>query len=122
MLGDEHRETAVSLSDLASVLRLNGDLERAEALLRQCLEMNRKTRGDDHPNTAATLHDLALIAAAQGRFNGAECRVCGAPLADAARRRSAIGTRRRRPTLNSLAHVLARTGRYDEAASQWPRQ
>ena len=26
VLGDEHRETAVSLSDLASVLRLNGDL------------------------------------------------------------------------------------------------
>ena len=46
VLGDEHRETAVSMSDLASVLRLNGDLAGAEALLRQSLELNRKTRGE----------------------------------------------------------------------------
>ena len=64
MLGDEHREVAVSLSDLASVLRLNGDLAGAETLLRQSYAINRKTRGADHPNTAASLHDLALIVAA----------------------------------------------------------
>ena len=63
MLGDGDRETAVSLSDLASVLRLNGDLAGADTLLRQSLETNRITRGDDHPNTSTSLHDLALIAA-----------------------------------------------------------
>ncbi len=51
-LGEQHGETAVSQSDLASVLRLNGDLPGAERLLRQCLETNLKTRGATHPNTA----------------------------------------------------------------------
>jgi tetratricopeptide (TPR) repeat protein len=55
-----------------AVLRLNGDLAGAETLLRQCLEINRKTRGEDHPNTAVTLHDLALIAASRGDYSSAE--------------------------------------------------
>ena len=65
-LGDDHGETAVSLSDLASVLRLNGDLDGAEALLRQSLEVHRQTRGEAHAMTATTLHDVALITAAKG--------------------------------------------------------
>ena len=68
VLGENHRETAVSQSDLASVLRLNGDLDGAETLLKECLETNRRTRGEDHPNTSTTLHDLALIAAMRGEY------------------------------------------------------
>jgi tetratricopeptide (TPR) repeat protein len=115
VLGEEHRETAVSLSDLASVLRLNGDLAGAEALLRQCLELNRKTRGEIHPNTSATLHDLALIAAA--RRDDADAEAMFRKALDIARK--TLGDRHPivATTLNSLSHVLTAQGRYDEAAA-----
>ena len=108
LLGRGAQETAVSLNDLASVLRLNGDLTGAETLLRQALAINRKTRGDDHPNTAITVHDLALIAAARGDY--ARRRVDAAP----GPRDTAQGARReaRRvvaATFNSSVARAART-------------
>ena len=108
-------ETAVSQSDLASVLRLNGDLAGAEALLHLCLETNRKTRGEDHLNTFMTLHDLALIASAKGNTRSAES-VLRQVLAH---QRRTLGDRHRivAATLNSLAHVLVDQQRHDEAAS-----
>ena len=108
VLGDEHARTAVSLSDLASVLRLNGDLDGAEALLRQSLELNLKTRGADHPNTAASLHDLALIAASRGDYLGAESRFRQALEVQ----RKALGDNHpvMAATLNSLARLLREQG------------
>jgi tetratricopeptide (TPR) repeat protein len=115
LLGEEDRETAVSQSDLASVLRLNGDLSGAEALLRLSLEINRKTRGEEHLNTAAALHDLALIAAAGGDYQTAESQFRRV----LAMQRRALGDKHPivATTLNSLAHVLVSTGRLDEAAA-----
>ena len=83
--------------------------------MRECLEINRKTRGPEHANTAVSLHDLALIAAARGDLNGAEFQL-----------RQSLGMLQKAlgeqhpvvaPALNSLAHVLAWQGRYDEAAA-----
>ena len=110
-----HRETAVSLSDVASVLRLNGDLSGAEVLLQECLELNRATRGEDHPNTSATLHDLALIAASRGDLATAEAllrQVLATQRRSLGARHPVVAT-----TLNSLSHVLFERGRYDEAAA-----
>ena len=115
MHGEEHRETAVSLSDLASVLRLKGDLSGAESLLRQCLELNRRTRGEGHPNTATTVHDLALITAARGDYPAAESMF-----------RQVLETHRKAmgdkhpilaTTLNNLSRVLLEQKRTDEAAA-----
>ena len=115
MLGEDHRETAVSLSDLASVLRLKGDLSGAESLLRQCLELNRKTRGEGHPNTATTLHDLALIAAARGDYPGAESMFRQV----LETHRKALGDRHPilATTFNNLSRVLLAQKRPDEAAA-----
>jgi tetratricopeptide (TPR) repeat protein len=114
LLGAEHRETAVSLNDLGSVLRLNGDLSGAETLLRQALAINRKTRGDDHPNTATTLHDLALIAAARGDYPTAESMLRQA----LAIQRATLGEKHAvvAATFNSLSRVLFEQRRYEEAA------
>ncbi len=114
-LGSDHRETAVSQSDLASVLRLKGDLAGAEALLLQCLETNRKTRGDEHPNTSAALHDLALIAATRGDHRTAESMLRKV----LANQRAILGDRHPvvATTLNSLSRVLFDERRYEEAAS-----
>ena len=88
----DHRETAVSLSDLASVLRLNGDLAGAELLLQQCLETNRKTRGDDHPNTVTT---AARSRADRGNAGRSRLRriACSGGCWPAAQHRSANGIR-----------------------------
>jgi tetratricopeptide (TPR) repeat protein len=85
------------------------------ALLRQCLELNRKTRGAEHPNTAATLHDLALITAARGDAGAAEAQF----RIVLAMQRKALGSRHPvvATTLNSLSHVLLAQGRHDEAAA-----
>ena len=114
LLGDEHGETAVSFSDLASVLRLNGDLDGAEALLRQSLELSRKLRGEGHAITATTMHDAGVIAASKGDLSSSEALF-----------RKAMETHRKAlgenhplvaVTLNSLSRVLRDQGRYDEAA------
>jgi eukaryotic-like serine/threonine-protein kinase len=114
LLGEDS-ETAVSLSDLASVLRLNGDLAGADALLRQSLDINHRTRGDDHPNTATTLHDLALIAAARGDYRSAESTFRQVLVTE----RKALGERHPivATILSNLARVLVRQGRQDEAAA-----
>ena len=102
---------AVSLSDLASVLRLNGDLAGAETAAPAVVSTtNRKTRGADHPNTATTLHDLALIAASRGDYG--RRRIAAAPGAGHAAqgaRRPPSGRRRRRSTASS--RVLLEQGR-----------
>jgi len=115
LLGAEHRETAVSLNDLGSVLRLNGDLPAAEILLRQSLAINLKTRGKDHPNTATTLHDLALIVAARGDYPAAESMIRQALATD----RKALGDRHAAVAAiyNTLSRVLLDQGRAEEAVS-----
>jgi tetratricopeptide (TPR) repeat protein len=94
---------------------LNGDLPGAEALLRKCLETNRKTRGEIHPNTSATLHYLALIAAARQDRAGAEAILRHS--LDISRK--TLGEKHPvvARTLNSLSHVLAAQGRSQEAAA-----
>jgi tetratricopeptide (TPR) repeat protein len=114
-LGEDHRETAVSQSDLASVLRLNGHLPAAESLLRQSIETNRKTRGEEHPNTVTSMHDLGLVEATRGNFHSAESLFLQAlPI-----QRKALGNTHPvvATTLNSLAHVLVHERRYDAAVS-----
>ena len=115
VLGDEHRETAVSMSGLASVLRLNGDLDGAEALLRRSLELNRKTRGERHANTGNSLHDLGLIATARHDYAAAE--TLFRQSMDILRQ--ALGETHPliATGLNNLAHVWMAQGRYDEAAN-----
>jgi len=115
VLGEEGAETAVSLSGVASVLRLNGDLDGADTLLQQCLALNRRLRGDRHPNTATTLHDLGLIAAARDDRALAESQFRQALDIQ----RSVLGETHPvvATTLNSLSHLLVAQGRYDDAAA-----
>jgi len=115
VLGDQHRETAVSLSDVASVLRLNGDLAGAESLLRQCLDLSIRNRGETHPVTATTLHDVALITAARGDLVAAESLF--RTVMEHHRKALGEGHPLVAVTLNSLAHVWREQRRYAEAAA-----
>jgi tetratricopeptide (TPR) repeat protein len=119
VLGEAHKETAVSLNAVASVLRLNGDVGGAESLLRQSLELNRKTRGEYHANTGTSLYDLGVIAASRGDYQAAEPLFRKALVIS----RRALGDNHPSvaTSLNGLSRVLAEQGRYDEAAASLER-
>ena len=64
--GPEHTETATSLSNLAHLLQVTGDLAAAEVLNERALAIYEKTLGPDHPGTAASLNNLAYLHMVQG--------------------------------------------------------
>jgi hypothetical protein len=115
VLGPTHRETATSMSDVASVMRLKGDLDGAEKLLLECLELNRKALGEEHTNFFLTIHDLAVIAFARGDAAGAEAQFRSI----LPRAYKALG--KGHPTIaaiqNSLARSLRQQGKYEDAAA-----
>jgi tetratricopeptide (TPR) repeat protein len=103
------------MNAVASVLRLNGDLAGAEALQRQGLELNRRTRGEFHANTGTSLHDLAVIVASKGDQAGAELLFRQA----LAVQRKALGDAHPNvaTSLNGLSRTLVGQRRFDEAAA-----
>ena len=59
VLGPEHPDTAISLTNLANVLRAQGDLAEARPLSERALAISEKTLGPEHPDTAISLTNLA---------------------------------------------------------------
>jgi tetratricopeptide (TPR) repeat protein len=70
--GPEHTETASSLSNLAHLLQVTGDLADAEELNKRALAIREKTLGPDHPGTAVSLNNLAYLRMVQGDLADAE--------------------------------------------------
>ncbi len=66
LLGDDHPSTLTSVSNLAQVLRAQGDLPAARQLTEDVLAAHRRLLGDDHPHTLASMGNLAQILQAQG--------------------------------------------------------
>jgi tetratricopeptide (TPR) repeat protein len=71
-LGDDHYETAFTLTQLGGMLRRKGDLDRAEPLLREALAIEGRVLPEGHRNTAVTLNHLALTLQSRGDYDGAE--------------------------------------------------
>jgi tetratricopeptide (TPR) repeat protein len=63
--GPEHTETASTLSNLAHLLQVTGDLATAGVLNERALAIREKTFGPDHPATAASLNNLAYLCMVQ---------------------------------------------------------
>jgi tetratricopeptide (TPR) repeat protein len=84
-LGPEHPDTAISLDNLASLLRNpgelvdaratllqeQGDLASARTLYERALAIREKVLGPQHPATATSLNNLALLLQEQGDLAGA---------------------------------------------------
>ena len=49
------------INNLGLLLHEQGDLDSAEALLREALEGCRETLGDRHPNTLTSINNLGLL-------------------------------------------------------------
>jgi hypothetical protein len=72
VLGPEHPATAMSLNDLALVLRDLGDQAAARPLLERALAIREKVLGPEHPATVKSLNSLASLLDALGRREEAE--------------------------------------------------
>jgi tetratricopeptide (TPR) repeat protein len=70
-LGADHPDIAWTLSNLALVLRDQGDLAGARRLHEQTLAIREARLGTDHPDTAWTLNNLAVVLRVQGDLAGA---------------------------------------------------
>jgi tetratricopeptide (TPR) repeat protein len=66
-----HPDTAVSLNNLATLLRDQGDLAGARPLYERALAINEKALGPEHAQTAVSLNGLALLLKGQGDLAGA---------------------------------------------------
>ncbi|MCB1036392.1 MAG: tetratricopeptide repeat protein, partial [Acidobacteria bacterium] len=72
-LGRDHPEIlAETLHDLGWLLYLDGDLDRAETLLTETLELRRRMGPEEDLALANTLHGLAWVLQAKGDLKGSE--------------------------------------------------
>jgi tetratricopeptide (TPR) repeat protein len=71
MLGPEHHSTALSLHNLAHMLRDEGDLAGARPLFERALAILETVLGREHPDTASSLASLAVLLRVQGDLAGA---------------------------------------------------
>ncbi len=70
--GKEHLDVALSLNDLANVLRDRGQFKEAEASVREALAMERKILGPEHAEIADALETLGDVLDLQGQRPAAE--------------------------------------------------
>ncbi|AKJ00725.1 tetratricopeptide repeat protein [Archangium gephyra] len=72
VLGGSHPEVAHCLDMLGGVLRLQGDLDRAEPLIQRGLAIREETLGKSHPLVAQSLNNLANVYVVRGSYAQAE--------------------------------------------------
>ena len=70
-LGPQHPNTAMSLSNLATVYNSMGDYAKALPLYERAMAINEKALGSQHPNTATILDNLAQLYRNMGDYDKA---------------------------------------------------
>ncbi len=113
LFGAEHPAAFSARSDLAILLKDQGDFDGARAVLEELRPIEERALGEDHPDTLATLNNLALVDQKQGRLEAA-VRL----LEDVLARRTAAHGERHPETviaLDNLAQALGEAGSYEES-------
>ena len=72
VLGREHPDTLISVSQLGSVLSRQGKYEEAEAMHRRALERREKMLGREHPDTLTSVSNVGSVLERQGKYEEAE--------------------------------------------------
>jgi len=67
VLGLDHRDTLMSMNNLANMQFIEGHDGEAEKLERKTLEIQRRILGPDHPDTAMSTYNLGGIALHKGK-------------------------------------------------------
>lgn len=113
VLGKEHPDTLISMTNLAVVLTRQGKYEEAEQMQRQELELREKVLGKEHPETLASMNNLAVVLTQRGKYEEAE-QIFRQTLS----LREKVSGKKHPDTLlslNNLASVLKSQGKYEEA-------
>jgi CHAT domain-containing protein len=71
-LGSTHPDFASCLHQVGDLYRRQGNLARAEPLLRRALAIREAALGENHPAVASSLNNLAILARTQGLYVRAE--------------------------------------------------
>lgn len=71
MLGDEHPDTLVSMSNLALAFSAQGDLAGARGLPEKVLDVRRRVQGNTHPATTVSAWNLLLTLLQTGQTEAA---------------------------------------------------
>jgi tetratricopeptide (TPR) repeat protein len=111
--GNEDRQFALSLNQLASLYRVQGKYKEAEPLITRSLSIYKNQLGENHPHVATSLNNLALLYHNQGKYKEAELLYL---------RSLSIGEKQlgeNHPDvaskLNNLAEIYRNQGKYKEA-------
>jgi tetratricopeptide (TPR) repeat protein len=72
VLGEEHPDTLLSISNLASTYRNQGRWKEAEELGVQVMETKKKVLREEHPDTLTSIGNLASTYRNQGQWKEAE--------------------------------------------------
>ncbi|KAH8800760.1 hypothetical protein F5884DRAFT_537301 [Xylogone sp. PMI_703] len=114
-LGKKHRDTLVSMSQVAVALEYQGKYQAAEVMQRKTLVQSEDVLGPEHPDTLMSMSRLASVLDSQGKYEEAE-----------SMNRQTLAQREKvlRPehpetltSMSNLALVLNRQGKYKEAES-----
>jgi tetratricopeptide (TPR) repeat protein len=113
VLGIDHPDTLMSVSNLAGVLDRQGKYEESEELNQRVLAVSEKVLGVDHPHTLTSVSNLAGVLERQGKYKESEElnqralavseKVLGVDHPDTLM------------SVNNLAGVLDRQGKYEES-------
>jgi tetratricopeptide (TPR) repeat protein len=112
-LGEEHRDIATTLNNLAGLYQEQGRYSEAEPLYRDALMMRKRLLGEEHADVASSLNSLAVLYVKQGRYSEAEPLYRDALMM----RKRLLGEEHRdiAATLNNLAGLYWVQGHYSEA-------
>ncbi|MBA2679409.1 MAG: tetratricopeptide repeat protein [Ktedonobacteraceae bacterium] len=112
-LGEQHPDTAQTLSNLAYLYHHQDQFEEAMHFLQRSLSLRQQVLGMEHPDTATSLNALGLLYRDQGRYEEAE------PFFQRALaiRKQIFGIEHPQTahSLSNLAWLYRNQGRYEEA-------
>jgi tetratricopeptide (TPR) repeat protein len=114
LLGEEHPDTISAMSNLASTLGDQGQLDESARMMKKVLEKMRHILGEEHPSTITAMSNLAITLGHQGQLD------------EAAKMKKEVLEKRRRilgeehldtiVAMHNLAATLGEQGQLDEAA------
>ena len=112
-LGDDDRETMVSLNRMGILLWLMGKHEEALGYYREALQSSRLVLGDDHLNTLGAINNLGVVLQSMSR--GEEALAYYREALDGFRRVLGNDHRKTLDAMSNLGMVLKSMGRFAEA-------
>ena len=71
-MGPQHPDVASSYNNVATVLRVQGDLKQAKEYHERALPIRLQTLGPQHPKVAASYSNVALVLGDQGDLKQAK--------------------------------------------------